>query len=75
MPHHISPLKNIFENSSTTSHHLIPHHLSPLKNNYKNSRKSLHVMSLFSIELQLIYVNSLDIHIGHIITQSKLSAP
>jgi hypothetical protein len=52
------------------SHHLIPHYLSPLKNNSKNSRKLSHVMSHFSIELQLIYANSLDMHIG-ISTQSE----
>jgi hypothetical protein len=47
------------------------HHLSPLKNNSKNSRKSPYVTSPFSIELQLIYVNSLDMHIGHINIQSE----
>jgi hypothetical protein len=54
---HLSPLKNIFENSSCMLHHLgpchifllknlenhlMPHHLSLLKNNSKNSRSMLH---------------------------------
>jgi hypothetical protein len=42
-----------------------------LKNNSKNLRKSPHAMSPFSIELQLIYVNFLDMHISHISTQSE----
>jgi hypothetical protein len=56
-------------------------HISPLKNNSKNLRKSLHPTLHFSIEnliylyfydsLQLIYVNSLDLHIDHISTQSE----
>jgi hypothetical protein len=47
MPHHLSPLKNNYENSSS-----IPNHLSLLKNNSKNSRKSLHTTSPFFIENQ-----------------------
>jgi hypothetical protein len=31
MTYHLSPLKNIFENSRSMSCYLIPHHLSPLK--------------------------------------------
>jgi hypothetical protein len=45
MLHHISPMKNNPENSSS-----MPHHLSLLKNNSKKSRKSPHATSHFSIE-------------------------
>jgi hypothetical protein len=50
MLHHLSPLKNNTENSSSMSHHLMPCHLSLLKNNSKNSRKSTHATSPFSIK-------------------------
>jgi hypothetical protein len=46
-------------------------HLSTLKNNFKNLRKLPHATSSFFIKIQLIYVNSFDMHIGHINTQSK----
>jgi hypothetical protein len=45
MPHHLSPLKNNYENSSS-----MPHHLFLLKNNSKNSRKLAHATSPFFIE-------------------------
>jgi hypothetical protein len=45
MPHHLPPLKNNSENSSS-----MPHHLSLLKNNYKNKKKSPLATSPFSIE-------------------------
>jgi hypothetical protein len=46
-------------------------HLSPLKNKSKNLRKSTNATSHFFIELQLIYINFVDMHIGHIGLQSK----
>jgi hypothetical protein len=82
MQHHISLLKNNSENSRS-----MLRHISSLKNNSKNSRKSPHPTLHFSIEnliylyfydsLQLIHVNSLDMHIDHISTQSEhtTSAP
>jgi hypothetical protein len=45
MSYHLSPLKNIFENSRS-----MPHHLSALKNNSKNLKKSPHATPPFYIE-------------------------
>jgi hypothetical protein len=74
---HLFLLKNIYEIKEAC--HTSPYDTSSfsIKNKSKNSRKSTHVMSPFSIELQLIYVNYLDMHIYHIITQSQhiTSAP
>jgi hypothetical protein len=66
MSHHLSLLKNNFENSRSMPHHLMPHQISLLKNNSKNSRKSPHPMSHFSIEnnsknSRKMYYNSLRV--------------
>jgi hypothetical protein len=45
-PCHLSPFKNISENSRNMPHHLMAHYLSLLKNNSKNLRKSPHARCL-----------------------------